>query len=290
MKAKERKWSRYLYFVGSMLVLVLVYLRESDYTVSRLYFIPWPIYSDYVYPAKVEKISFLSLDGTQLTGWYFHGKSPLAQTKPVLLYLHGNAGNLAAQYGQFEFLPDWDYDVFAVDYRGFGFSKGHSSREGLWKDTQAAFKEMTVLQPGRQYGVVGFSMGAVYALMLAAQESRVSAAAIIAPFTTFREIGIDDLKKIGFPNWLAPFIGWILVPEGLEPKDAERSKSLPPALFVHGTADGSVPYWMGEEMARSYSGQSTFLSMPGYNHGDYHLGPMGPRFRKAFDRLFRNER
>ncbi|HEY5039412.1 MAG TPA: alpha/beta fold hydrolase [bacterium] len=267
-------------------MIFLIGFRESDYTVSKLYYIPWPIYSDYVYPAGVEKISFLSLDGTQLTGWYFHGKSPLAQTRPVLLYLHGNAGNLAAQYGQFEFLPEWGYDVFAVDYRGYGSSRGHPSREGLWKDAQAAFQEMAVLQPGRKYGVVGFSMGAAYAMMLVGHEPRVSAAAIIAPFTTFREIGIDDLKKIGFPNWLAPIIGWVLVPDGLEPRDAEQSKQLPPALFVHGTADGSVPYWMGEQMAGLYSAPVSFLTMPGYNHGDFHLGPMGNTFHKAFDKLF----
>ena len=95
---------------------------------------------------------------------------------------------------------------------------------------------------------------------------------------------------MGFPDWLAPIVGWLLVPDGLEPRDMERSKTLPPALFVHGTADGSIPHWMGEEMARNYSGPATFLSMPGYNHGDHHLGPLGIQFRKAFDQLFLNSK
>jgi len=280
---------RWFKWGGLMFLIFLTGFRKSDYMVSKFYYIPWPIYTDYVYPVGVKKISFQSLDGTQLTGWYFHGNSSSAQTRPVLLYLHGNAGNLAAQYSQFEFLPKWGYDVFAVDYRGYGLSQGHPSRGGLWKDTQAAFQEMTVLQPGRKYGVVGFSMGAAYATMLIAHEPRVSAAVIIAPFTTFREIGIDDLEKIGFPNWLAAFIGWILVPDGLEPRKAETSKHLPPALFVHGTADGSIPYWMGEQLAHNYSGPVMFLTMPGYNHGDFHLGQMGNTFHQALDQLFFKE-
>ena len=286
LNQKPREWPRQLRWVGLLLILLLSGVRESDLIVSKLYFVPWPIYSDYVYPEGVEKVNFKSLDGTLLNGWYLHGKSPLASKRPVILYVHGNAGNMAAQWFQFEFLMNWGYDVFTFDYRGFGLSEGRPSRVGLWEDTQAAFQEMTALQPGRRYAVVGFSMGAPYSLLLAAHETRISASAFLTCFTSFQEIGIYTLQNWGVPHWLAPVLGRLLVPNGLDAKDFENSKLLPPALFVQGTGDGNVPYAMGEKMANDYTGPKTFLPMPNYPHGDYFKGPMGEIFHQALDRLF----
>src|SRR5581483_7796793 len=213
-KPRTRKWPRRWKWTILIIAIGLGTFRESDYTVLRLYYIPWGICRNDTFPPGVEKISFKSLDGTPITGWFIHGKSPMASQRPALLYLHGNAGNLPVQYSQIGFLSDWGYDVFAVDFRGFGDSQGHPSRKGLWEDTQAAFQELTLLAPGRKYGVVGFSMGAAYATLLAAHEPRVSAATYMGCFTTFREIGSYTLGTWGFPHWTTPFLAWLLVPNG----------------------------------------------------------------------------
>lgn len=283
---RVRRWVRYSKWFGLFLLAALITVRESDVTVSKLYYIGWPIYPDYVYPSGIQKVDFKSLDGTPLNGWYIRSKSRAAAKRPVLLYVHGNAGNLAAQYFQFSFLPDWGYDVFIFDYRGFGLSGGRSTREGLWQDTQAAFEELTLLQPGRPYGVVGFSMGSTYAIQLAAHEPRVAAVALMGGFTSFREIGAYTLGTWGFPRWTTPFLAWLLVPNELDPLDVVGKEGLPPALFVHGTADGNVPYEMGQRLDQFYHGPKELLIMPGYGHGDYFKGSLGDQFHQALDRLF----
>jgi|GEM_PF-3570149 len=307
--AKEDNWARRLVWLGLAFLLLVTGLRESDFIVSKLYFIPWPIYSDYVYPDGVEKVDFKSLDGTHLNGWYFHGKSTMASQRPVILYVHGNAGNMAAQWFQFNFLMDWGYDVFTFDYRGFGFSEGHPSREGLWMDTQAAFQELTLLQPGRKYVAMGFSMGSPYAMQLAAHEPRVSKAVFLTCFSSFREIGAYTLGAWGLPHWAAPELAWLLIPNGLDARDAERSpelakfliqtpstnsgyyedpthvETMPPALFVQGTSDGNIPFEMTEKIASNYAGPQTFFPMPNYPHGDYFKEPLGGKFHEALDRL-----
>lgn len=271
---------------GLLIILLMAGVRQSDMIVSKCYFSPWPIYPDYVYPPDVEKVNFKSPDGTLLNGWYIPGKSPEAKNRPVLLYLHGNAGNMAAQYGQFQFLSEWGYDVFTFDYRGFGLSGGKPNRSGLWADTKAAFQEMTSLQPGRKYGVVGFSMGTTYALLLAANEPQVSAAVYLSGFTSFRDIGIHNLGAwFGISQLAAKPIGKLLVPNGLDPAESAAALALPPAFFAHGTADGTIPYAMGEKIAGIYKGKKTFLPMPQYNHGDYFSGPLAEEFHKKLDEV-----
>lgn len=287
---KVRRWVDYARWFGFVFLIGLVVLRESDLTVSKLYYIGWPIYPDYVYPDGIQKVDFESLDGTPLNGWYIRCKSPQAAQRPVLLYIHGNAGNLAAQYFQYSFLADWGYDVFIFDYRGFGFSGGRPTREGLWKDTQAAFRELTILAPGRNYGVVGFSMGAAYAVLLASQEPRISAAAYLGGFTTFRDIGSYTLGTWGFPRWTTPWLAWLLVPNGLDPLESAGVSEHPPALFVHGKADGNIPYEMGRQLDEVYRGPKELLIMPGYGHGDYFKGPLAGEFHQAFDRLFNRKK
>lgn len=271
-----------------VIILLLAGVRENDIVVSKFYFNPWPIYADYVYPPDVEKVYFTSHDSTKLNGWLIPGKSTDAKDRPMLLYLHGNSGNMAAQYGQFEFLSQWGYDVFTFDYRGFGLSGGKVTRDGLWLDTKAAFRKMTELKPGRKYGVVGFSMGSVYALLLAANEQRVSSAVILTSFTSFRDIGKHNLSAWwGIPPLIADLAANVLVRKGLDPVDSAAAPGLPPAFIAHGTYDGTLPYAMGEKIAAIYSGKKTFLSMPQYNHGDYFTGPMAVQFRAELDNVFK---
>jgi pimeloyl-ACP methyl ester carboxylesterase len=76
----------------------------------------------------------------------------------------------------------------------------------------------------------------------------------------------------------------------LDPQEAVQAKVAPPALFVHGTADGNIPYAMGQKLETLYQGMKNFLAMPGYGHGDYFKGPLGENFHQAIDRLFLEKR
>ncbi len=269
--------------------LALAVLRRDDWVVSQCYFAPWPVPAQAAPPPTARLVAFHSADGTGLSGWFVPGGEG-SGSKPLVLYLHGNAGNLDDQWGQFSFLPRWGYDTFALDYRGFGYSLGSPSRTGLLEDCQAALAQARSLDPGKPCAVVGFSMGAAYALMLAARQGGISAVAALAPFTDFRSIGVWNLEKMGFPGWAAPCLGWLLVPRGLEPIRSALSRGpedrgLPPLLVVQGAADGTIPLWMGEKIAGSWKGPKSLLVMPGYGHGDYFKGPRAGEFRGALESL-----
>ncbi|MGR3635471.1 MAG: hypothetical protein ACU0BK_06030 [Shimia sp.] len=57
--------------------------------------------------------------------------SPPRKGKPVIFYLHGNAGNLAARAGRFRRFTDRGYGLIALAYPGSSGSSGTPSQESL---------------------------------------------------------------------------------------------------------------------------------------------------------------
>src|SRR5688572_9972294 len=75
-------------------------------------------------------------DGVRLHAW--HGQ--LSHATKTLLYLHGNAGNLAGRSALLAELLALGQNVFALEYRGYGQSHGEPSEAGLYRDAAAAYE------------------------------------------------------------------------------------------------------------------------------------------------------
>jgi hypothetical protein len=83
----------------------------------------------------VEEVDFVSDDETALHGWHAHHDNPRA----VILYCHGNAGNLTHRAPLLRILNQYvGASVFVFDYRGYGKSEGRPSEGGLYADARAA--------------------------------------------------------------------------------------------------------------------------------------------------------
>jgi pimeloyl-ACP methyl ester carboxylesterase len=71
-----------------------------------------------------EDARFAAADGTKLHGWYV----PTANPRAVILFAHGNAGNLSHRFEILEMLNRLRVSVLIFDYRGYGRSEGSPSR------------------------------------------------------------------------------------------------------------------------------------------------------------------
>ena len=90
-----------------------------------------------------DKVTF-PLNGDQLAGWWVPSKDPQART---LLYLHGNAGNVATNAEHVLRLYSTGLNVFIFDYRGYGDSTGGPPREKLvYEDTERAWTYLVPVQ------------------------------------------------------------------------------------------------------------------------------------------------
>ena len=85
-----------------------------------------------------EEATFAAGDGVRLHGWFFPAHQDSARARQVILFLHGNAGNISLRLHFYAAWLELGVNVFTFDYRGFGRSEGKPNEEGTYLDGQAA--------------------------------------------------------------------------------------------------------------------------------------------------------
>jgi pimeloyl-ACP methyl ester carboxylesterase len=119
----------------------------------------------------LEEVWFQAADGARLFGWYVESQAD----RPVILWCHGNAGNVIHRLDNLKHLYKLGLSVFLFDYRGYGRSQGRPSEEGFYQDALGAHDYLTRTRMIRPERIVlfGRSLGAAVAGELAAQKPAV---------------------------------------------------------------------------------------------------------------------
>ncbi|MCH9672620.1 MAG: alpha/beta fold hydrolase [Gammaproteobacteria bacterium] len=116
---------------------------------------------------QYEDVYLTGADGGQLHGWFIpHQASPKRQT---LLFLHGNAGNIADRVDSLKEVAQRGFAVFVIDYRGYGNSDGRPTEDGTYRDAHSAWKYLAderQIAP-RDIIIWGRSLGGAVAVWLA---------------------------------------------------------------------------------------------------------------------------
>jgi fermentation-respiration switch protein FrsA (DUF1100 family) len=208
---------------------------------------------------SLEDCFFTAEDGPRLHGWWcrpIHAEGVTADM--VLLWFHGNAGNLSHRADLMLRLARTPLQVFIVDYRGYGRSEGRPSEKGLYRDADAAWGYLTAERRVSPQRIVlfGDSLGAAVAIDLAA---RVGAAGLIVQsgFTS-----MPDMAARHFP----------LVPRRLirtrMDSLAKVEQAGAPKLFIHSPQDEVVPFELGRRLFEAAPGPKSFLEIDGASHND----------------------
>lgn len=150
-----------IFFIIYLLLMGLAFLQQE-----RLIFFPQKLPADYVFrfDQEFEEIFIPAKDGATLHGLLFKAAAP----KGLVFYLHGNAGSVDTWGWIAQTYTDLNYDVFVLDYRGYGKSEGSiSSEKQFYDDVQAAYNQLSMRYPEDQLVIVGYSIGTGAAAMLA---------------------------------------------------------------------------------------------------------------------------
>ncbi len=223
---------------------------------DRLIFFPEELPRDHQFSFRspFQEVFLKTPDAAEIHALHFQSKIP----KGVILYFHGNAGCLQSWGSLAEDLLHYNYDVFMVDYRGFGKSTGIRTEAALHQDAQLAYDYLLKQYPEDKIIILGRSIGTGLAVPLAAQNNPGSLI-LETPFFNFA-----DVAKTHYP-----FLPVTLLLKYTFRSDKYIQKVKCPTYIFHGTADRIVPYASGEKLAQlAGTGQVKLITIPNGGHND----------------------
>jgi len=137
-------------------------------------FFPTKLDVDYEFQFETDfdEIFIPTSDSVALHGLLFHADILLtgqAGSKGLIFYLHGNSGGLHTWGDMASNYTELGFDIFILDYRGYGKSGGEIySEEQFFSDIQVAYDKLKTLYHEDRIVIIGYSIGTGAAAMLAA--------------------------------------------------------------------------------------------------------------------------
>ena len=216
---------------------------------------------------EFEDVYFTASDGVRLNGWLVPGRSDT-----TLLWLHGNAGNIANRVDNIAEVHDaLGVNVFIFDYRGYGRSEGSPTEKGTYLDAAAALEYLHSrgdVDPERLV-LFGRSLGCAVAAELASQVS-VQGVILESPFTS-----IQAMARRVYP--FLPGIGSFVRTryDTLAKVPGIRA----PVMVLHGDQDDIAPFDMGEAVFEAAKPPKRFYRIEGAGHNDTYAVGGDPYYR-----------
>lgn len=205
-----------------------------------------------------EDIFFKGEMGQNLNGWYFQKPD----SEYVILFNHGNSGNLTIRHHISRLMILAGYSVFVYDYQGFGKSSGRPTIDGIVSDGAAAYDYLVKergIDPSKII-LYGESLGV----------------SVAAHLSTIRECqglilqsGFASLTKIARTHF--PLLH--IYPTALFPQPAFDNVNIlknttVPLLIIHGELDKVIPVQHAADLYQAHAGMKKFVRLPVTAHGD----------------------
>ena len=204
-----------------------------------------------------ESVQIHTADGLALHAWFV----PAREQRAVLLYFHGNGGNISHRLEALRQFHQLGLSTLIVDYRGYGQSEGEPTEQGTYLDAAAAWKYLTVDRSVRPDEVIllGRSLGGAIATRLATEVTP-RALVIESTFTSIRDRGSEIYPY--FPVRLLSRFHYDTI--------TYLPKVHCPILVVHSPEDEIVPFNHGQRHFDAARQPKEFLQIQG-GHNDGNL-------------------
>lgn len=200
-------------------------------------------------------------------GWFIDA----GPSSPVLLWCHGNAGNVSHRLENIRQLYQRGISVFIFDYRGYGQSTGEASELGLYQDALASYDYLIQQRQisSERLILFGRSLGSGVAGEVAVQRS--SAGLIVeGSFPSIQ--AMSDHHYFGLPA------GWLM---DAEFNLAHKVRALQvPLLVIHGEQDSIVPIALGKQVFDAATEPKRWYVVSGAEHNDVPFVGGEPYFRE----------
>ena len=243
--------------VGTVLAVASLGLQQGC---SELFFYPDRV--EYTQPAALglhaEDIYLDTPDGERLHAWWIPARGTAQGT---VYFLHGNAQNLSAHLLNAAWLAEQGYNLFALDYRGYGRSTGSPDLDGAQIDIQTGLDWLKARPHTAPHFLLGQSLGGALATLLAAQTPEPAFAGIVldGTFAGFRQIAREKLDSFWLTWPLQVPLSWTL-PADREPADLIAQIAPTPILIIHSRGDHIIPFHHGTQLYAAAGQPRQFLA------------------------------
>lgn len=245
-------WILVIITAACLILAGVIFVFQSQF----VYYPIRPVSAD---PADIglefESVILETEDGVRLSGWFI----PSPDARGVLLFCHGNGGNIGHRLESIEIFHRLGLDVFIFDYRGYGQSEGKPSETGTYQDAEAAWRYLTEerqIKPGRII-IFGRSLGGAVAAWLA-QHHTPAALILESSFTSLPDIATT----------LHPYLPVRPLLRFKYDTTKYLKKADCPVLIVHSPDDDIMPFSHGKRLFATAPEPKSFLEISGtHNEG-----------------------
>ncbi|MGK0254692.1 MAG: alpha-beta hydrolase superfamily lysophospholipase [Mariniflexile sp.] len=222
------------YWIHIIVIIFIAYVAISIalyYLQDYMLFKPEKLSKDFQFNYDNQEFKEYNLetrDGAIINGIRFF---PKGESKGVVLYLKGNSKSIK---GWGKFAVDFTrhgYNVFMVDYRGFGKSTGRRSQKAIKRDLQEVYNKIKELTTEDRIILYGRSLGSGFAAKLASMNNP-KMLVLDAPYYSLTKVTAR----------YAPFMPLSILIKYPLPTYKWLKYVQCPIHIIHGTNDTLIPY------------------------------------------------
>lgn len=187
-------------------------------------------YSDYTF----------EIEGDTLNAVLF---KPRTTPMATIIFYHGSSGNISTYQSITKPLAKANYQVFAIDFRGYGKSTGTPTHLNIAHDAQVIFNEILKKEEFKNLPVIvyGASMGTQIATRIAKDnQDKIEALILDGTISSF-----TDMALLSAPEEQKPMIAQYVTSPYCAKDDIKGVRDIP-KLLIHSRADSTVPFTQGE--------------------------------------------
>ena len=251
------KWLVVAGFAAYLLLVAALYLNQRDLMYHPDRRVP-DLAAAGLADMTVHRIE--TSDGYRLLAWW---KPPADNSRPTIVFFHGNAGNVGNRKRQARQFIDAGLGLLLVTWRYNAGAGGEASEEGLLTDGRAALDFVGAQGiPERRIVLHGESLGSGVAVAMAL-EHEVGGLVLVYPYSSMTDVAEDRF-------WFAPVR--MLIQDEFD-SVARIGKVRAPILMIHGERDRIIPVRFARRLYEAAPEPKEGHFLPGGNHANlYRLG------------------
>lgn len=253
-RARRPLWLRVaMWGTGVAVVVYAALLAALWFGQEALLFDPVKLPADhrFAFGTDVQE-TWVDVPGARLNALHLQ----LPKPDGVVFFLHGNSGNLETWFVNADFYRNANFDMFMLDYRGYGKSTGRiESQAQLEADVLAAWNTIAPRYAGKRRVILGRSIGTGLASALAATVQP-EQTVLVSPYES-----MVALAGAHYPWVPSAFLRYPLR------SDLALQQVQGPVLLAHGEKDTLIPPSNSEHLQK-LAKRAQLLIVPGAAHND----------------------